>query len=172
MAPRRSEYWYVDYLAQPGLYFKCIEVEAWGDAFPPACACGCGEPVHFCTRGPNKYVNRAHVAWDRSASGSSEAAKLARREMQLKRNIPIEKWRAAVRKIKAERGWTCEEIAHRGGWSLNNYRSWMYSTRVNTIGQTGVDFLRRLAGLPAPATAWQIRQRDESAKRMRKNQWD
>lgn len=153
----KSRYYYIDHRTQNGLYNKCMLVERWGDRFTPACLCGCGEPVPISDRGPAKYVNYGHMRWDKGAQITANS-KAARRAKQLERNTDLETWRAAVRQIKEQRGWTLSEMAERGGWPTGSLQSWLYGrNRLQTIGPQGVDFLRRLAGLPTPPSPYQQR---------------
>jgi transcriptional regulator with XRE-family HTH domain len=131
-------------------------VEAWGDAFPPPCACGCGEPTKFsASSGINKYLNRQHVAYDKDYSVITKLGNDKRQEG----NIPIEDFRAAVKKIKAQKGWSYSEMARRGGQSEGWLSCYMFDDRLQTVGKdTASLFLRRCAGLPAPPSRFQERQ--------------
>lgn len=131
-------------------------VEAWGDPFPPACACGCGEPTRFNEKGPTRVLNRQHAAYFRDYASISAAGHRAKRAR--KDTIPIEDFRSAIRKLQERKGWSLSEIARRGG----QYRTWLnaYMTdpRYQTIGrETATLFLRRASGLGAPPSRHQER---------------
>ena len=132
-------------------------VEAWGDAFPPACACGCGEPVrHKIVGGFNKYINLQHQAWDLQAQRSEQITEIWK--FRRGDNIPIEDFRRAVFQIKDKKGWRLNDMAQTGGVSRGWLMSYLYDKRVKSIGrQIATDFLRRLAGLASPPSSYQLR---------------
>lgn len=141
-------------------YTKAIlrKSEWWGDAILPGCRCGCGEMVTMGERGPKLYVNREHGLGDKIEA--MRVAVVARwvREREAAGNIEIEKFRSAVKKIKKQKGWTWQETADRGGWSLGMLRCYMYDRGHKSVGlDIGVDFLRRLGGMSAPPSTYQKR---------------
>ena len=125
-----------------------LTVEAWGDRFPPACKCGCGEPVRFRSNKPNVYVNRAHYYWDRNYRGGHPHGPV----------IEKEKFRTAITTIRNEKGWSLAETARRGGWSTNHLKAVLYGDGKYVLEKTVRLFLRRLAGLPTEMSARQKRE--------------
>lgn len=144
-------------------YRKNRHAERWGDAFTPACECGCGEPVPFTSTSavPQRFVNRAHVTWWKQDTG--QYSQMLRVRAEKRRNsadaIPIEDFRRVVRKMRADKGWSIDEICERGGWNIGQWSSYMYdSDRYFTIGrEVATHFFRRLAGLGAPPSSWQLK---------------
>lgn len=137
-------------------------LESWGDTFPPACGCGCGEPVSLYRWSggvgtPAAYVNRAHASWartkedyERQGAGVSAAR---RRIHQERGDIPIEDFRAAVRRIKGQRQLTWVKLAEAGGVSPSQLNMWMFGKGRDWVTREATTlFLRRLAGLGTPAT--------------------
>jgi hypothetical protein len=114
--------------------------------------------VKFTQGGPAKYANRAHIAWDRS----------------LYQGIPhghihggvvnADDFRAAVRRIKATKGWTWREMGARGGWGVGRLNGVMYGDRKWVLEETARVFLRKVAGMPEPLTAWERRQHEQEIK--------
>lgn len=137
---------------------KIREVEAWGDVITPACGCGCGEPVGINDKGPKVFVNRAHQGWARRGSTWERSG-----------SIEIEKFRAAVRKIKESKGWTWTEMAAHGGWSHGMLKCYMADKRYNSVGlDVATSFLRRCAGMAGEMSTHQKRMDDERRVKMRK----
>lgn len=128
-------------------------VESWGDAFPPVCRCGCGEPVRFnANSGMTQYVNRAHQLWDKNYSEMAVLGPAA------KDSIPIEEFRRAVRNLKERKGLTYAELAEQGGQQPGWLSTYMYDKRYKSIGrEAATSFFRRLAGLPEGASQYQGR---------------
>lgn len=131
-------------------------VEAWGDAFTPACACGCGEPVRLHqARGPQKYVNRRHSEWDMKRSPGNRNPK---------GTVPIEKFDKAVRKIARDNGWSLNETIRRGGWSLGRWHGMTNGHTRYLREETVRAFLRRVAGMAEEPTPWMLRQMEGERK--------
>lgn len=131
----------------------------------PLCACGCGLEVSIDRDGRPGRVHGTHRA------NSFEKAVAARVEG----NIPIDKFRAAVHKIRGEKGWTLKQTAEKGGLSYNQMSNIMYSTRRKSVSKEwATPFFRRLAGLPAPLTAFQQARIDREIKAERRvdDSWD
>lgn len=127
-------------------------VEAEGDSFPPACACGCGEPSRMGTKGYQKYLNKTHAQWGNLENLRSNTSN------PLPDGIPIESFRAAIHKIKTDRGWSLRECAKRGGQQPGWLHTYMYDRRYKTIGrEVATAFLRRLAGECTIATTYEQR---------------
>jgi transcriptional regulator with XRE-family HTH domain len=142
-------------------------VERWGDTFPPACACGCGEHVHFTNKGPTTYVNRQHVLWAKDYKSMSTKGNAA----QLDGAIPIDKFRSAVYDIKKKKNLTFTQLANAGGMQHGQLSMIMFGDNEYIKRETAEGFLRRVAGLSARPSGWQQRQaqklvaRDDRARR-------
>ncbi len=141
--------------------------EAWGDPFPPACICGCGEPVGFDQYGPKDYVNQRHMYWLREFSGYYGL--LGRGEEGV---VEVTRLGAACKKIMKDKGWTSRELAERGGMGHGHLNQWLYPGRGKEYVERGVaeGFLKRVAGIPTPPTPWQVRQ--EKARMQRLKKWE
>lgn len=141
------------------------EVEAWGDRPMPACACGCGEPVTMGKTGPKKYVNNQHHIWVKNHT----AMACKRADQQIEDGIPIEKFRVAIKQLRAQKQLTTPELAEQGGQQLGWLNYYLYSKKPKTIGRaTAEDFLRRLNGQGLPATKYQQNQAKKSLKKEKK----
>ena len=128
---------------------------------PPACACGCGEPVLFDYLGrPNRYLFGHKVDVDKMLSIQYE-----------NHYIPAERVRAALQDLRAERGWTVRELAERGGLAYTHMKSVLYDRRTaNRFGYDAVwveHLFRRLNGLAAPPTTYMLRRHAETERRER-----
>lgn len=138
-------------------------VEAWGDAFPPPCACGCGEPTRFTAKGPAKYLNSTHKAWAMDFGAMSAKAS----EKRLRDDIQIEKFRSAVNGLRESKGMSLSQLAVAGGQQPGWLHCYMFDARYKTIGKdTATAFLRRIAGLPEEASRWQSRTAEPEAARV------
>lgn len=136
-------------MIQKNLHRLVRNVEAHGDRFTDPCACGCGEPVRIGVSKPQQYVNRQHQAWDKNYAALSLIANMAK----TKDNIPIEQFRVAIKKLKAQKGWTYAQMAELGGQQPGWLHSYMYSDKQHTIGRrVATAFLSRLAGISTVAT--------------------
>ena len=120
----------------------------------PLCACGCGENVRFNYESyPSTYL-RGH-----------NAIETKRRQMAEKGGtITADEFRQALRKVKANKGWTWDELARQGGVSPGRIRSLMFGQQKLVTRDWATDFLRRLAGLSAPPTPYQLKQWKLDAK--------
>lgn len=135
------------------------QVNSWENTFPPACACGCGDPVRISmTRGPNKYINGQHMSWDQQ-SMKSEQFKAIHVKTREAHGIPIEQFRAALRKIKAQKGMTWAQMAEAGGQSRGWIMSYMFDHKrlVSINKDTATLFLQKLAGVGTPPSKHQER---------------
>jgi hypothetical protein len=130
-------------------------VMEWGDAFPPPCRCGCGEPVRFGQRQQNIYLNPAHSQWDRVG------VKGVVRGHVHGEVIETAAFRAAVEKIRATKQMSIRQIAIQAGWSPGRLRGTLYSRNQYMLKSTARHFFARLAGIPAPPTPWELRQLEE-----------
>lgn len=123
----------------------------------PTCECGCGEPVKF--RQDNGKPNRYIMGHHKHNNTAAVAAALGE-------TIAVEDFRKALRKIKAQKGWTWEEMATAGGISKAHMHSILWHSRRQRVRVPWArDFLRRVAGLPAPITMHQERVLLRSAQR-------
>jgi hypothetical protein len=115
----------------------------------PECECGCGQLVNFNEKGkPNRCV-LGH-------SGNDGPF------------ISIEKFRSVLADLRNQKGWSVPELAEHGGLSAQQLRLILYSHTRYKRGinkEFATNFLRRCAGLPAPATPYQLKKRAELAKR-------
>lgn len=144
-------------------YKLARQVEMWGDSFTPACACGCGEPVRFSERGPGKYVNRQHVYWGRDSATAAIRGKEA---------LDVEVFRKACLKIKAEKGWSVQELADKGGLGRGHLSKYLYSysNTQKMDKDIAVSFLRRCAGLPEKPSKRMMKLAKE--KEMKLKRWE
>jgi len=110
---------------------------------PPLCACGCGEEVRFSSKGiPNKWVRghslRKRDQWDQVRPGG----------VRIEDRIPIDKFRAALKKAKAERNLTLREMADLTGVTFGHFKTILYSKRTTHISRDlATHMLRGLAGM-------------------------
>lgn len=126
----------------------------WGDSFTAACKCGCGEPVPFSNAGPQKFVNRAHQQW--FTAGTLIDCTWERQRRLREENIPIEKFSAAVFKMREAKGWSTNEMSVKGGYTPGWLNSRIYNKKARYIRrETAENFLRRLSGMAAPSTPYQ-----------------
>lgn len=128
---------------------------------PPACGCGCGEPVNFNYQGrPNKFVN-GHQNFGRKFDRSESITK--------QDLVPLSKFREFVRNYRTKHGLTNAEVAMKGGWDPLYLDDVLYNKkRKYGLDKTEVDhFLRRLHGMAAPPTKWQLKQFELSNRRWR-----
>lgn len=117
----------------------------------PSCECGCGNPVRFNANGkPCRFIIH-HQPKHGLELGRQRAGK----EL-----IPLDDFRRAMFKLKAHTNETWKQIAERGGISHTHLNSLMYgnSGKRNVGKEWTTHFMRRLAGLPAPASRFQKRQ--------------
>lgn len=144
-------------------------LEELGDAFTRACECGCGDPVPLLRgdrgdRGnPARFVNPTHYHWarDRDDVMSAAAVQKATKEAQhvADGDVPIEKFREALRSIKRAKGLTWDQVAEQGGVQRGQINAWMFSgDRYRWVNyETARTFLLRMAGGSTPATAYERR---------------
>ena len=128
---------------------------------PPNCDCGCGEPVGFNYKGkPNQFVN-SHQNRGRKFDRAESAAR-----MDL---VPLNKFREFVRNYRAKHSLTNAEVAMKGGWDPLYLDDVLYNKkRKYGLDKVEVDhFLRRLHGMAAPPTKWQMKQFEISNRRWR-----
>lgn len=147
---------------------KVNEIE---HTFPPACECGCGEPVRMGIKGPQRFVNIGHYRWTITPSDRSEWASKAR-QAQLEASggkIEIERFRAFVNGLREKRGWSLADIAQRGGQQPGWLHTYMFDKRYSYIGKdTAEKFIRRIAGDAVESSKWQDREAKEYEKKVHK----
>jgi hypothetical protein len=114
--------------------------------------------VKFTQGGPAKYANRAHVAWD---SVQYQGIPHGHFHGPV---IDAAEFRAAVRKIKATKGWTWREIGVRGGWGPGRLNGVMFGRQRWILRDSARVFLRKVAGMPEPLSAWERRQHEQEIK--------
>lgn len=120
----------------------------------PCCRCGCGELVNFDHDGrPRKYRpghNFDIVAYRRELTAAG---------------VPLADFQAAVKKIKLQKGWTWDEVAHRGGISAGHIRRLMFGKGQASVSRPwATDFLRRLAGLSAPPSTYMLKRMEQEKR--------
>lgn len=145
-----------------------VQEYLYENRLPPGCECGCGEPVTFnrSTGKPNRFANRAHVLWSRGArERASERQSVMATDFHIRfrekdGSVPIDKFREALRKVKAERDWRWKDVAQCLGISENGVRALMSDKRLKSVRyKTAQRHLRRLAGLPTERTPYEERER-------------
>lgn len=142
---------------------EALEEELYYRPVPPACACGCGEPVRWRNHGASwsKYVNECHYRWhlqtdeELKAAKSKKSSEVAVRYHQSRRandrSVPIAEFRQGLKQIKAERGWTNRQMAGYMGIAQGTFNTLMYDNRLKSVSQvTARAYFRRMAGLGAP----------------------
>jgi hypothetical protein len=74
--------------------------------------------------------------------------------------VPLNKFREFVRTYRSKHGLTTEAVAMKGGWDPRQLDDVLYNKkRKYGLDKTEVDhFLRRLHGMAAPPTKWQLKQ--------------
>lgn len=120
----------------------------------PDCACGCGTPVKMdnSKREPRKYVGK------HGHKSTLDHVHAINRE-RLSKEIPIEQFRSAMLKMKADKGWTLRQIADAGGVNYGHFKYLMYDKRPKHVTRAFVEpFLKRIAGMPMPPSVWQLKQ--------------
>lgn len=132
----------------------------------PLCACGCGERVKFDSRGnPRTYAAQNHHM--RVSAMREKVIKAHERRAEELDAIPIDKFRAAVRKVKEDRGWSWRQMAEAGGWNYNHIKSTMYDKRLKTINRKiGEDFFKRIQGIPTEPSKYMQRQAQRDMARL------
>jgi hypothetical protein len=129
----------------------------------PVCECGCGEKVNFNSADKPYRFLRGHNPRDRT-----KAARVTPGSVPVEECIPIEDFRAALRKQKERDGCTWEVMAERTGIGLNHMKALMYAKDRRHVSKDWATIvLRRLAGMSAPPSTWQQRDRRESNRRHR-----
>lgn len=131
----------------------------------PLCRCGCGERVGTTKGAYNAYATPGCVMRLPENRQRISIARAKAHELQRVRDgrIPIEEFRSAIEKLRGSRGMTNKELANSGGASLNHFNYLLYNRRVRSVDREWTTyFFRRLAGLSAPATTWQISQMKRS----------
>ena len=128
--------------------------------WPPACACGCGEPVPFKKHspcGPRMYVNRSHQP-PRERGAEALAITMKGVKIRQRKKLPIEDFRRAMFKVKEAKGYTWDEIGDIIGYNPATVRYWMYTKKVQCIFVTTAEHIfRRLAGMATPPTSYELR---------------
>lgn len=122
---------------------------------PPVCECGCGEHVRFSDKGkPNRYV-RFHQPTGHHLLVYQE-------------NIPrvsLERFRAVFMKMKADKGWTLNQMARKGGISPAHLATIFYDNRKYQrygLSEEWVrNFLNRLYDRPAPPSTHMLKQQSK-----------
>ena len=128
---------------------------------PPECNCGCGEHVDFDYHGnPNLFVN-GHQNRGRSMP---RTAFMAKRDL-----VDLQKFRDFIKDYRTKNGLTNAEVSKKGGWDPLYLDDVLYSKkRKYGIDKIEVDhFLRRLHGMAAPPTKWQLKQFEASNRAYR-----
>lgn len=119
-----------------------------GDRFP-LCECGCGQPVAFGDRTPNRFRYRhqppAAHAHDVQYAGE---------------RIPVDRARTALDRLRIRHGWTISQMADLGGVPRGTL--WAILRKPGYAARYGVDadllrmMLRRLAGMRDPLTSVEV----------------
>ena len=145
----------------------------------PTCECGCGETVRWSRRyrGPARFVDRHYNYTEEKKQRASESLKgYHQKKIEDGDFIEIKKLRTAIKKVKADKGWTWDEVAFHGGLSKGHIRSMMSDDRVISVNRDLVwGFFRRIAGMSAPASTFQKRERVKDLiadAGMDKDNWD
>lgn len=133
----------------------------------PLCECGCEERVGFDHNGKlNRFAGVNHHLNVVDLSGAMTDWHERRRERQ--DAIPIDKFRAAVRKVKDEHGFTWQSMADAGGWSRNQLNYYAHDKRVRSIGRKlGEDFFKRIAGIPTEPSTFMKKKMKADMERLR-----
>jgi hypothetical protein len=127
----------------------------------PFCQCGCGERVKLDANGrPRKYAGKNHHMRTRQAHERLSARSLEFHEQRRERDgsIPIEKFRAACKQLKEDKGWSWKKLATEGGINPNYMRALMHDKRLKSVSREwATNFFRRTAGLAAPPSKYQLK---------------
>jgi len=141
---------------------------------PPLCACGCNNRVKFSSKGtPNTWLTGHYrrPAKNDVASKQSEITKPSTNTVASDGKIPIDSFKKFVTQVRSIKGWTEEEIAIKGGIHPDEFKKILSSrskTVANGLDRTWVTyFARRLEGLGAPPTEYQVKRFDSLNKRYR-----
>lgn len=132
----------------------------------PLCECGCGETVRMNSRGvPNRFAGVNHQSRVNDMSALSRRGKeAAARE---KGDIPIEKFREVVTRLKRERGYTWAELAEVAGVSVKTLRSAVYVPNKKYVTRGwATSFFQRASGMAAEPTEGYRRHVDEVEQRI------
>lgn len=139
-----------------------LQVSYAGDSWPPACECGCGEPVRYSRYGPQKFVNRAHSYWHRKYVSYGFMV-----QQEKLKYIEGDRFAAALRRIMADKGYSQRELARRGGWQYGEVTNFLYGRKTRITETRAKSFLRRVAGLAEPLTPHQIKLAERKSRRLR-----
>lgn len=126
---------------------------------PPLCECGCGVRVNFGAKGtPNRFAGPGHQSRLNPEQRSQMFAEKRAEYRERSGAIPIEDFVAAVRQLKEKEGLTWEELAERSGTSRGHLLNLIYNkNEVKSVGREwGTNFFKRLAGMPAPPSKYQL----------------
>jgi hypothetical protein len=123
----------------------------------PLCACGCGERVTI--RQDNGKVRKyAHLYTPFSDPDFLHWVGSYPRD-----TIDKATFRAALVRVKDQKGWTWRELEHRAGLKPGHIDSVIYDKRRIGVGRDWArDLFRRLAGESLPPTPYQLRMNRES----------
>lgn len=134
----------------------------WGDSFPRACKCGCGEPVPINGNNgrPCEYVNSAHKYWTLVEWNRERQQRIAEFE------VPAEDFKRALKAIMARKGLKCVDVAEIIGMPVGYVSSLYYRDYLYIKKPTAERILRRLAGQATPPTAYEQRKMTSRKRRM------
>jgi transcriptional regulator with XRE-family HTH domain len=137
---------------------KQIFLYIYSNGTPPTCECGCGIHVKFDMSGkPRRYVNKH---WHKS-----EDVLKANFE-RTKDNVPIEKFRELVYKLKQQKNLSFKELAEMARISPGQLNHLMYGDDVRSVSKDWLTlFLKRISGMPAPPTSYVLNNLKTLSKR-------
>lgn len=141
-----------------------VRIERWhAEHGPdlPFCLCGCGQKVTFDSQGiMPRYIFGHHMGETERAELATKMREMHAGQIEDGTRIQIDKFRAACYKIKEEKGWTWKVMAFEGGISENHLHHLIHSKKPLSVRYDWAwAFFRRIAGLPAPASTFQKRER-------------
>lgn len=138
----------------------------------PFCECGCGETVRMNSRGiPNRFAgvnhqSRVNDMAQLSSRGKEEAA--ARNG-----DVPVQKFREVVLRLKEQRGLTWAELADMAGVSVKTLRSAVYVPNKKYVTREwATAFFQRASGMAVTPSEGYRRRAEEVEARIAKAEQD
>lgn len=142
----------------------------------PSCACGCGEPVKMNSCGkPQKYAGINHQSRVHDMAELSRSGRAAKHRSD--GDIPLEKFREVVERVKKDRGLTWAQLSEMAGVHPSTLRSRMYDHRKKYVTRGwATAFFNRCSGIttgsvPTPAKAKRMEEEIRRIEHQERMMW-